>query len=297
MHYSSLLATIICLAMAGATPVGPAKNSVSSVKHSKGKWFDRIVVINLENSDFADAENDHYLSVLAEKGVLLTQYSGVTHPSQPNYIAQVYGDTHNITDDSWYDIKGKSLVDLLEAKDVSWKAYQEKFPGSCFTGKGSEDMLYVHKHNPFISMNTVNSNPDLCAKVVDEKQLDRDIAANKVPQLVYYTPDMNNDGHDTGVSYASEWLRKFLSKRFSKPSFTKNTLFFVTFDEREDYDGGDNLVFTVMFGPVVDAWKGRKDNRSYSHYSLLRTIEENWSLGSLGRNDKNARVFNLPARK
>jgi phospholipase C len=259
-------------------------------KQPHGKWFQRIVVVNLENTDYSDAMDVHYLQKLASEGVLLTRYSAITHPSEPNYVTQVYGSDYGIQDDDVYDIEGKSLVDLLEKGGVSWKTYQEKYPGNCFLGASTPDHLYVRKHNPFLSMNTVHQNPKLCAKVVDEKQLDNDIKNNAVPQLVYYTPDMNDDGHDTDVKYASNWLRAFFKDRLTKPNFTKDTLFFVTFDEQEDYSG-NNRVYAVMFGEPVKHLKGKKDSEPYSHYSLLRTIEDNWNLGNLGRNDTKAKLI------
>jgi hypothetical protein len=36
---------------------------------------------------------------------------------------------------------------------------------------------------------------------------------------------------------------------------------------------------------------GSTDNNPYTHYSLLRTVEENFGLGNLGRGDANATVY------
>jgi len=280
----------------GGKPGKPGKHGKPSKpgKHdavSSGKWFERIVVINLENTDYTDAMAVPYLRKLASEGVLLTNYYAISHPSQPNYITQVYGSLNGIQDDNVHDIEGKSLVDLLEAKKISWKTYQESYPGNCFVGPMTADHRYQRKHNPFLMMNSVHGT-ELCKKVVDEKQLDIDIKANQVPQLVYYTPDMNNDGHDTDVAYAADWLESFLTPRRNVPAFADGTLFFVTFDEQEDYSG-DNKVYAVMFGQPVKKRTGTKDAQRYSHYSLLRTIEDNWGLGSLGRNDTIAKPFRL----
>jgi len=46
---------------------------------------------------------------------------------QPNYIATIYGDIAGIADDEFYDIDGINLVDLLEAKGVSWKGYFQQY--------------------------------------------------------------------------------------------------------------------------------------------------------------------------
>lgn len=77
----------------------------------------------------------------------------VTHPSEPNYIASVSGDFYGLADDDFYcafssvwssrlaasfltdrpiraDIPSNvsTIVDLLEAKNVSWATYQEVRP-------------------------------------------------------------------------------------------------------------------------------------------------------------------------
>ena len=36
---------------------------------------------------------------------------------------------------------------------------------------------------------------------------------------------------------------------------------------------------------------GTTDNNKYNHYSILKTVEQNWDLGDLGKGDKNAIAF------
>jgi len=71
---------------------------------------------------------------------------GITHPSEPNYVASVSGDTQGVTDDSFnaIDSSVKTVVDLLEAKGISWGEYQEDMPSTGYTGMQSGE--YVRKH-------------------------------------------------------------------------------------------------------------------------------------------------------
>jgi hypothetical protein len=48
-----------------------------------------------------------------------------------------------------------------------------------------------------------------------------------------------------------------------------------------------------IFPPLlcVCALAGSKDNNPYTHYSLLATVEQNWGLPNLGRNDATASVY------
>jgi len=92
------------------------------------------------------------LHALAKQGITLTNYHGVTHPSQPNYVASVGGDLHGVHTDTHHRIDKSvhTIVDLLEAKGVSWSEYQEEMPYSGFQGdwKNQENGKnnYVRKH-------------------------------------------------------------------------------------------------------------------------------------------------------
>jgi len=48
-----------------------------------------------------------------------------------------------------------------------------------------------------------------------------------------------------------------------------------------------NRVHTVILGDAVPQnLRNTSNNHYYSHYSALTTVERNWDLGDLGRNDK-----------
>ncbi|CAG8818075.1 2555_t:CDS:2, partial [Cetraspora pellucida] len=77
----------------------------------KGKWFDRIVLIVFENTNYTDAIADPYFKEITTRsnGVLLSQYYAVEHPSEPNYIAHIAGSTYGILDDNNYNIAAETL--------------------------------------------------------------------------------------------------------------------------------------------------------------------------------------------
>jgi acid phosphatase len=53
--------------------------------------FDRIFIIMLENELESTVRQDPFMLELESKGVRLSDYHGVAHPSQPNYIATIAG--------------------------------------------------------------------------------------------------------------------------------------------------------------------------------------------------------------
>lgn len=247
--------------------------------------FQHVFIIVLENANYDRALRQPYLGQIAKNGTLFTNFHAVAHPSYPNYLAMVAGSTFGITDDSQRDLDQTNLVDLMETAGISWKTYAEQYPSrSCFTGVLSGG--YVRKHVPFLSFVNVQKNPARCSKIVEAGQLKNDVAAGQLPQYSLYIPDLNNDGHDTGSTYASKWLEGFLSPLLQNPNFKKDTLVVVIYDEDDD-SSPTNQVYTVFLGePVIS---GQTNDTYYTHYNLLRTIEDNFKLGNLGREDAKAK--------
>jgi len=92
------------------------------------------------------------LKWIASQGITLTNYKAITHPSQPNYVAAVGGNTHWVWEDWTFRIDSsvKTIADLLEAAGVSWSVYQEDMPYSGFEGDWINQQnganMYVRKH-------------------------------------------------------------------------------------------------------------------------------------------------------
>jgi len=246
--------------------------------------FKKVFIVVLENTNFKPASERPFLKQLGKEGVVLTNYYAVRHPSQPNYIAMIAGDTMGCTSDKTIDIDATHLGDLLEAKGKTWKVYAEAYPGGCFLG--AKHSTYVRKHVPFLSFKNVQQDPKRCANIVDASQLKKDIAKGTLPDYSLYIPDMNNDGHDTGISFADRYMAKRFGKLLLDPRFTKDLLFVLTFDED---NGFDNRVYTVAWGDRVK--HGTTYDVKTGHYGLLRTIEDAFGLGTLGRNDETAQPF------
>lgn len=285
---------------AGSSPT-PAQTTPASVSSPTPapaitRNFEHVLIIVLENADYKRAIAQPYMAELANQGTFLDNFYAETHPSYPNYLALVASSTFGINSDGQTDIAKTSLVDLMEAKGISWKSYAEQYPTSPACFKGVSRGGYVRKHEPFLSFTSVQNDPARCAKIVPASQLQKDVAAGSLPQYSLYVPDLNNDGHDTGVGYAAKWLQGFLTPLMKTPAFSQKNLVVITFDEGDE--GGSNQIYTLLLGDTVKT--GLRDNTRYNHYSLLRTIEDNFELGNLGREDATATpikgVWNNPVR-
>jgi hypothetical protein len=249
----------------------------------------KIILVVLENTSYDEALRQPFFSKLATNGALLTNYYAVSHPSQPNYVAMIAGSTMGTSNDSNVDLRGSHLGDLLEAHQKSWHAYAEQFPGNCFSG--SKKNGYVRKHLPFMSFTNVQNDARRCSNITNAAHFSDDFKKNRLADFSMYIPDLNNDGHDTGAEYADQAMSALFGPLIFGKAATdgqldmpSDYLLIVTFDE-DDFFGG-NHIYTVVVGAQVGA--GKKLTARYNHYSLLKTIEDVFGLGNIGREDAKA---------
>ncbi|KAF9555499.1 acid phosphatase [Agrocybe pediades] len=298
-------AALTLAALALTATAGPAFHS-KDPKHKivPGLVFDRFISIWLENTDFAGAANDPNFAALTKQGIQLTNYFAVTHPSEPNYVASVGGEYFGMQNDNLNRIPANvsTVVDLLEEKGISWGEYQEGMPETGFQGfqflapSGAND--YVRKHNPLIIFDSVENSTTRSANIKNFTLFEKDLAENNLPQWIFITPNMTDDGHDTNVTFASSWVHGFLTPLLKNPHFNaEKTLIVLTFDENGTDDEA-NSIDTVLLGSAVPQHLvGTQDTWFYTHYSGLATVEANWGLHTLGRYDVGANVFSFVAER
>jgi len=251
-------------------------------------------IMMFENHGYNQVTANSYWASIMSKAFSLTNYHGVTHPSQPNYIAQLAGNYFNCTTDGICNLKYPNLVDLCAPANVTWRAYMEDYvplaSGAC---NGAEQIgLYYRKHDPFMSFIDITTNLTRCQQVVSAPtQFQKDLANNVLPMFGYYTPNINDDSHDRDLNYSGQYLQNWLNQYYypntgvGKPFH--NTLFMVTFDE--DSGTENNHVVAFFFGPNCTA--GASNNGTFNHYSVTAFVEQNWNLGNLGQNDVTANNF------
>jgi hypothetical protein len=258
------------------------------------KRFENVVIIVLENQDYYRVHKHPDFSDIAKRGVSFSRFLGTHHPSYPNYLAMVGGKYFNTFHDLQRNLstKERSIADLLEAKDLSWTAYAERYPGtatSCFTDDADESRLYQRKHVPFLSFTSITKTRERCSRIMNASGFNW----KTLPNYSMVTPDMCNDGHNstgcsggkTQLDRAGAWLKGFLAPVFQDPTLVKDTLIVVTFDESDNIR--HNHIYTVFLGGAVKQPPDNKPNGTcLDHYNVLRTIEDNFSLGTLGQKDK-----------
>ena len=183
-----------------------------------------------------------------------------------------------------------TIGDRLEEQGKRWKNYAEDYPGhpgDCFLGSGRGK--YARKHVPFLSFARIQK--ERCDNVVSGTELMADLKAGTLPEYAYYSPNLDNDGHDpvlapaTGLKKGSAGLKKVLEPILADPSLRKGLLVVVTYDESQ---GGspDNHIYTAFLGDMV---KSGPNHDNLNHFNVLRTIEDNFGLAPLADGDGQAR--------
>jgi acid phosphatase len=230
-----------------------------------------VVVVVFENKNVADvigSADAPYLNELAGHGASLTEAFGVTHPSQPNYLALFSGSTQGVTDDSCpQSFSTPNLAEQLRAAKRSFTGYSEGLPSAGYTGCRAGQ--YARKHNPWADF------PALPASVNQPlTALPKDFSA--LPTVAFIIPDLCGDMHNCTVAQGDAWARAHLSA-YVAWARTHDSLLIVTFDE--DDGSADNHIPALLVGPMVRP--GRTVQR-VDHYGLLRTIEDMYGLPPLG---------------
>jgi hypothetical protein len=266
---------------------------------SAGKHFDRVLIIVLENQNYTSAMKDPFLAQLAQMGASFSNFQALMHPSYPNYLAMVAGSTFGIQSNDQVtlpnDNSHRTIGDFLD-----WKNYAEDYPSEPQPFLGDRGK-YVRKHVPFLSFakiqqegfrNVVSVSPKDPHNrfVADVEDFRSDPKKHPLPRYMFYSPNVDDDGHDPvlqpgrGLKKASSWLNQFLKDWFPLDEKMQGTLVIVTFDESEHFEKTERI-YTVFLGDMV---KSGEITKTYTHYSVLRTIEDNFGLLPLNSGDGDA---------
>jgi hypothetical protein len=241
-----------------------------------------VVVIVMENHEYGQVIGNGqapYTNRLARRYGLATASYGVSHPSLPNYLALTGGSTFGINDDCTdCHVGARNIADQLEAKHLSWGAYMEGLPQTCFKGGGSG--RYAKRHNPFAYYDDIADNPSRCSHIVASNRMN----PKRLPSYSFLSPDVCNDTHDCDVQTGDRYLAKVVPKLLK--GLGPHGFLVLTYDEGESSGGccsgaKGGRIPTIVAGP--DVKRGARLRTPVDHYGTLRTIEDAFGLPPLGR--------------
>ena len=205
-----------------------------------------------------------------------------------------------------------NIVDRLESAGLTWKAYMEgyPFPSTCFTNDAGGSNNYHFNHNPFIYYADIENNTNRCSHIVSANSAtvnqnacwptalpNDDVLINDLnspstaSNYMFLTPNTVDDIHDCNdVSVGNAYLNRVIPQILGSALFTtRKAALFVTFDEKDctlsmpACPSAAPDLYTVWASNPANptTFSGVKSVKSYTHYSALKTIEDNWNLPPL----------------
>ncbi|MDA4129898.1 MAG: alkaline phosphatase family protein [Thaumarchaeota archaeon] len=266
-----------------------------------------VIIIMMENESYRaifGTPNGTYEQQLAQKYSSAGNYYAITsQASLPNYLGILggyYFHFKNTNNDptKTNGINAFNLVDLLEAKGLTWKSYNQDIPKPCYQKDFGPSNYTVH-HDPFVYFNDIRHNDKKCDNVVGFDQLFTALRENNLPNFSFIVPNDFNNSHDTGPAFGDHWLSSFVPLIIHSPSFS-STVLFIIYDEPSGnnhhgfgtgkYSVHGGRVPLILVSPFANM--GFRSPDLYSPYSLLATVEKIFGLGTLGRGDATTTSMN-----
>ena len=195
----------------------------------------------------------------------------------------------------------ETLRDLLDANSVSWTYYSPPVVG----GTGG---LW----NAFDAISAVRNGPEWKANIHNTTTLFSDITNGKLANVSWVVPDdVNSDHPGGGKDLGPSWVASVVNA-IGESSYWNSTAIIVVWDDWggfydnavppfQDQQGGLGFrVPTIVVSPYTIVGKSSRggyiSHTNYEYGSILKYIEENFNLGSLGTTDRRAtsigNVFN-----
>jgi hypothetical protein len=248
-----------------------------------------------------------YINSLASTNALVTNYSAITHNSDPNYVAIAGGGTFGHSAGSGSPTSNcittctfnvPSLGDRVDAAGKTWKQYADGANGNCDT---SQHGYYYPDDVPFYYFPTMKNSASYCqAHWQPLTQMFTDLqSTSTTPNFVWFGADGCNDMEACGIASGDSWLSSTLPRLFSSPAWTaQRSLLILTWDEDGNNlpggfgSGQTNQVATIVVGSPNTVKTGYQSTVRYVHYSSARTIEQALGLAPLTSNDKYATPIN-----
>ncbi len=233
--------------------------------------YDHVLVVVMENHGLTQIVGNSqapYITSLSTQGANFTNSHGVTHPSEPNYIALFSGSTQGVSNDNCpFTFTTNNLGAQLIGAGLSFTGYSESMPSAGYTGCTSGS--YARKHNPWVNFSNVPAS-------ANQPYTSFPTNFASLPTVAVLVPNLISDMHDGTVSQGDTWLRNNIDA-YAQWAKTHNSLLILTFDE-DDSSTSANLVPTIFVGANVVAGNY---SELINHYNVLTTLESMYGLAAL----------------
>jgi phospholipase C len=191
-----------------------------------------------------------------------------------------------------------TIFDRLEAAGVSWKFYVQNYdPRATFRrGPQAERSAQVARV-PLLAYARYIDDPKLFSHIVPVSQYFEDLQRGTLPAVSYIVPSGSSERPPSNLRSGQRFVRSLLDGLSASQQWASSA-FIWTYDTwggwydhvsppQVDQDGYGFRVPALLVSPY--ARRGHVDHTQLDSTSILRFIEDNWSLPPLAARDANAK--------
>ena len=243
---------------------GATANRTPHIRH--------VIVILMENHSYSDVIGKApFVTALARRCGLATNYHAISHPSLPNYLALTSGSIHGIHSDCQPDecpIRGRNVFSQLTHNHLRWRSYAESMPRNCDRATNG---LYAARHVPavyYVKVRPICRSHVRPLGTIGAGRLHFALNAGHAPSYMFVTPNLCDDMHSCPLGSGDTWLARWIPMMVASHTYRRgHTAILLVWDE----GSGDNQVPLVVMSPYTPA--GHTSHRLLTHFSLLRSTE------------------------
>ncbi len=316
----------VCLPTSLTKPTGPCvapfkitnqpisdlahSNASFSAEYQNGKMNGFVDALNSANQDgrlsmgYYDGSDIPFYWNLADQYVLFDNYFTSAHTgsiaNRLYWVSGQPGDKSNrIPPNGFNDIT--PIFDRLQARGISWKFYIKDYnPKLNYRILPQLDYLPPQiQWVPLLSMDRFLDDPKLSSHIVDLSQYYTDLEKGTLP-AVSYVLLLGASEHPLSDLSLGERATRTMIYSLMQSSAWKSSAFLITYDDwggwydhvpppQIDDRGLGFRVPTLLVSPY--ARMGYVDHTLLEHTSILKFIEENWSIPPLAPRDAQAKNF------
>ncbi len=241
------------------------------------------------------------LTALADRGVVFDRWFAAL-PGTPvgndlfAVAATAPAHADQVPSQGWGDTP--LIFDRLQAAGISWRIYVEDYqPGlTARTASPHQRAVGQVARVPVLGTPRFLADPSLSSHVVDLRRYYQDLARHRLPAVSFIISTQHTERAPRNPAIDQQLVRRVVNGLLASSAW-KDSAFFLTYNTSGGWydhvppptiDGAPTglRVPTVLLSPYVSA--GTVDHRTHDSASILKLIEDNWSLPPLTSRDRGA---------
>jgi hypothetical protein len=314
------LATALVAAASFTAAAAPAAGAASTSENVPSLGHVFLIIGENTTYDHLTTTNAPYLlTSVKPRAAWLTNYYAATHWSQANYVAMVTGQFTACEQQDGGIACHQNIDNLyhqLDQAGLSWKVWLEAGQAKCDTGSGGTctsdtpcplSGFYTTGNPPILFDNIEGPGGVWSATTPSQECLANDVpagtddagmatfnhalATGDVARFNTVIPNGCEDGEanckpvNNRYTQFDNFLAQEVPQIEASPAFGSNGVIIITYDEDQRTGGvaaknglgsGGHVVCAIISPMAVPASYGQK----YYHYSVLRTLEDGFGLGT-----------------